>query len=145
MNKPGFEDYEDDGFGALGGEIAIGGGGAGQIDAVKTTVDARGIHSKCLCEHCGQSNQITTEWQEAVAGSLELAPPNWLVAPGGFLYAYVGCAKCGTELKIGYTPAEFKSRVLQGVQQGAITQAWLQNQLASLRPTPSPQQMPGRR
>lgn len=140
MNKQYFEDYHDETFGALGGE-GLGGssGGAGVIGRVTTTPHRDGVHAKCLCERCGTSNEIIVEWMEAVAGSLELAPPNWHVIDGQ-LCPYVGCANpgCNTAMNVGFSPAELKALVARGVQSGVLPPSDLQTYLARCKPARPP-------
>ncbi len=131
MNKQYFEDFHEEGYGTLGGVDSAGGsgaGGAGALDRVQTTVKQAGIESKCLCESCGTMNAIIVEYPEAIAGSREMAPPNWL-ATDGHLYPNIGCVKCRTLIAIGYTPQELQAFVLAAVKKGFFSAQEVQRQL----------------
>lgn len=124
-----FDDLQDTGFGALGGE------GAGALDRVKTSIDSAGIHNKCYCELCGTSNLVNVEWLEAIIGSLQFAPPNWQFDPKtGTLYPYIGCANpgCRREIRIGFTPAELKRYVTNAVAARQLDQNYVSQNVASI-------------
>lgn len=115
-----FDDVQELRNGSLG---VLGGEGADFLEKVKTETTPAGIESTCPCGQCGRPQIITVEWPEAVVGSMALIPRNWeLDTPTNSIFANVGCGSCRYQLKLLFSPQELKRLVLQGIQQGDVSQ-----------------------
>lgn len=126
------DDYQDEGFGALGGM------GADAVDRVTTGIDPKtgALTSRTACGRCNTPNVIHVDWGEAITVGEGYIPPRWKGdRETGTIYPYIACANanCRYEIKVGYYPHEMKGYVSNALGRRIIQPQQVQQVIAALR------------
>lgn len=116
------QDHFSDVRGALGGYGVLGGDAADEVGKVTALPLTReGPQYKCYCQHCGQPNILTVNWQECAYVAQGVPPSNWVYdAQRGAIRPNVGCRMCNVLMLVLFTPDECARQLHAGEAAGYL-------------------------
>lgn len=125
------------------GTGALGGAGADDHYATRSTYQPHCTRFEISCDTCGQRQYIEVSWDELIFVSQGQPPPGnpqtgsapWAYsARHGALHPNVGCCQCGRrDTLIMLTPDEASRHLRAGQQAGHVPAPYVQNAIAQLR------------
>lgn len=134
------DDFKDIDLTAFGSG-ALGGVGADDHFATRTSYVPEGVQFEIVCDTCGQRQHVTVSWDECIFVSQGVPPPGTAHSPPwaysarhGALYPTIGCCACQRrDTLVLVTPDEATRHLRAGTQAQHLTATYVANGIAQVR------------